>query len=519
MRVVTGFFVLSSLAVGVAQAQDYELPATYGEESLVSGFLPDPFTIDVEAGGDIEAGKLGSSCVGYIADAPDFELSFENGGLPLYFYVVSDGDTSLAINTPSGDWLCDDDSGGNLNPLVEVSEADSGVYDIWIGNVGESRGDYVPGTLSISELEPEDSLTQGSGLTPLDEDIMDIVETGELNSNDTIRENGAWQDSYSYSWNEGQSLVIDLRSDDFDTYLTVMSPSGESFVNDDFQDDTARSLLALSLSESGEYQVLVSSYESEEGGAYTFGIDTDVAVESSINTQVEGALSRNDETRSDGQYRDTYEFLGVPGRTVIIDLTSSNFDTYLILESPSGSTEENDDMDSTERSMIVAELAESGTYQVHVTSFKAGDTGDYSLSIEGESNNQPRPDPVNIALGEMTTGDLTPRGDAQENGYYQDHYTFVGNSGEYLQIELSSDEFDTLLKLVMPDGSEVENDDYEGSTEQSRIEFKMSASGEYRVIATSFEDHEIGEYRLMVNTSLKPFSGETSAAVKGASSL
>ncbi|MDC0598382.1 peptidase S1 [Gammaproteobacteria bacterium] len=156
MRIVTGFFVLSSLlVVNIAGAQDYQLDATYGEKSLASGFLPDPFTVDLDAGGSIDSARLGADCIGLIADAPDFELTLEDGGFELYLYVLSIGDTSLVVNTPSGDWLCDDDSAGNLNPLLELTKAESGIYDIWVGNVDtDEKGDYVSATLMISELEP-----------------------------------------------------------------------------------------------------------------------------------------------------------------------------------------------------------------------------------------------------------------------------------------------------------------------------------------------------------------------------
>ena len=98
------------------------------------------------------------------------------------------------------------------------------------------------------------------------------VEAGELGSGDTIRSNGAYEDGYSYVGRAGQEVVVEVRSSDFDTYLIVESPSGERFVNDDYQGDTGRSLLSLSLDETGEYRLLVSSYSSGERGLYTLRI-------------------------------------------------------------------------------------------------------------------------------------------------------------------------------------------------------------------------------------------------------
>ena len=71
------------------------------------------------------------------------------GNLPLVISVSSNRDTTLVVNGPNGRWYCDDDSGEGLNPSLRFGSPMSGQYDIWIGSYS---GDYVSGTLSISEL-------------------------------------------------------------------------------------------------------------------------------------------------------------------------------------------------------------------------------------------------------------------------------------------------------------------------------------------------------------------------------
>jgi len=53
------------------------------------------------------------------------------------------------INDPSGNWICDDDSGGSLNPRVQITNPASGQYDIWVGTFG---GGTASATLQVSEL-------------------------------------------------------------------------------------------------------------------------------------------------------------------------------------------------------------------------------------------------------------------------------------------------------------------------------------------------------------------------------
>jgi hypothetical protein len=132
-----------------ALAQDASLPATGGSVSLSAGFPEDPYTIEIAPGGANDAADLGNGCVGMVANAPDFSLTYEAGGLPLSLGVVSAGDTTLVVNTPSGDWACDDDSGGDFDPKITFPSPETGRYDIWVGAIGEADA----ATLVITEIQ------------------------------------------------------------------------------------------------------------------------------------------------------------------------------------------------------------------------------------------------------------------------------------------------------------------------------------------------------------------------------
>lgn len=133
-----------------AVAQDASLAPSFANLNLTSGFLPDPTTVDLVAGGGVDASNLGNGCNGMIANAPDVKLTWRNSGTSqLTIGAVSGGDTTLVINMPDGSWLCDDDSGGDLDPAVVIGNPPSGVYDIWVGTLGEGDG---RARLFISEL-------------------------------------------------------------------------------------------------------------------------------------------------------------------------------------------------------------------------------------------------------------------------------------------------------------------------------------------------------------------------------
>lgn len=134
---------------------DWSAPPTYGTIDLSGGFSPDPFTQWVAAGGADAVPDLGPGCRGYVnATAPDLDLDFEAGSLPLNIYVRSDTDVTLIVNQPDGSWICSDDADGS-NPHIRLERPQSGTYNIWIGTYAPSSAPLPESTLYISELSPD----------------------------------------------------------------------------------------------------------------------------------------------------------------------------------------------------------------------------------------------------------------------------------------------------------------------------------------------------------------------------
>lgn len=154
MKTLLAVFATAAVAAVPAAAQDYRLNPTYTTLTLDSGFTPDPQTIDLQSGGDIDASSISSSCRGFIANAPDVRVRYTRGRYPLIISVDSNADTTLVVNAPDGRWYCDDDSGERgLNPMVRFNNPQSGQYDIWVGTYGNAR--LEPATLAISEISSQ----------------------------------------------------------------------------------------------------------------------------------------------------------------------------------------------------------------------------------------------------------------------------------------------------------------------------------------------------------------------------
>lgn len=124
--------------------------ANFGVQSLTGGFLPDPAQYSVVSGGSLHGSVAGSACRGYVTGQPDIILHYSNAASFVRFFVRGQGDTTLIINDAAGRWHCDDDSGGSLNPMVDINNPPSGQYDVWIGSY--QAGTNIRGTLGVTEL-------------------------------------------------------------------------------------------------------------------------------------------------------------------------------------------------------------------------------------------------------------------------------------------------------------------------------------------------------------------------------
>jgi S1-C subfamily serine protease len=130
----------------------------FGRYSLRAGFVPDPYSVSVQAGGAVSVAdqRIGRACAGYASMAPDLRLEWSAAAGPLAFYFVAathGQDTTLVVNDPNNRWHCNDDAhSGTLNPMLRLATAPSGIYDVWVGTYGE--GESISGTLNITELQP-----------------------------------------------------------------------------------------------------------------------------------------------------------------------------------------------------------------------------------------------------------------------------------------------------------------------------------------------------------------------------
>ena len=253
---------------GNAQGQTASLDPVSGTLTLDPSTGPQRFDTSIAAGGDIEADSLGRDCAGDIADAPSLRLHYGAGGDTLRIIAMSNTDTSLAIQTPSGDWLCNDDAMGGLDPILSLTSAPEGEYNIWVGRVSSfwGNGDSEPVELSILSIDgavplpqylpTNANLTLAPGFQPSEFGVVGYA-------NGAVRP-PAWDNRCGAAASElptlhleyegqGSGLAIRAISAE-DLTLLIRTPSGEFVCNDELE---RTDFVSLASAQAGQYTVWV----------------------------------------------------------------------------------------------------------------------------------------------------------------------------------------------------------------------------------------------------------------------
>ncbi len=292
---VSGSVLATSQPIQAQQSPNIGGVPIYGTFYLDAGFSPDPYRVEVQAGGssDVWQMDLGNSCAGYIAAGqPDVRVNYQSGSLPLAFQVESNTDTTLIINGPDGRWYCNDDANG-FNPEVAFSSPSSGQYDVWVGTF--QNGPTRSATLSVTELietEPEPFLPSlylpdisasprygtvnlSAGFIP-DPRSIDLRAGGTYDASDFDLGNScvgyiaAGQPDVRVNYQAGSWPLSFQVESDADTTLLINGPDGRWYCNDDM--NSLNPEVIFNAPSSGQYDIWVGTYRDESTRAATLDI-------------------------------------------------------------------------------------------------------------------------------------------------------------------------------------------------------------------------------------------------------
>jgi len=154
---------------GMAGGFNPRLPPAHGSVSLRSGFMPDPHVVSGHAGGPQSSASASGlrgqgTCRGHYSPQPSHVLMSPTGFRQIRFIVNSGIDTTMVVQLPNGQILCDDDGGSGLNPMITTASP-PGAIRVWVGVYGSTsrNGPYNIGFSELSSVSTNNIPTPGGG--------------------------------------------------------------------------------------------------------------------------------------------------------------------------------------------------------------------------------------------------------------------------------------------------------------------------------------------------------------------
>jgi hypothetical protein len=343
----------------------------------------------VAAGGPrLESGRLAPGDQTLRSGEYVDEYGFEGRrGQPVTIDLRASGfDPYLIVIDPSDKHHENDDyEGANNRSLVSLELPTDGRYRVMVTSYKKDETGAYDLRIDLGGSSSGLAATAAAAAGPR-------RERGTLAAGDDTLRSGELMDAFTFEGRPGQRITLDVVSEHFDTYLILVPPRGQRQENDDVEGKPRHSVIEADLSESGTYKVIVTTYQKGERGAYELLMEFGPARATGDRSRDVGAiaygeshsgqLTSDDQRLEGGEYRDSYAFEGAVGDQVVIELSSSAFDPYLILLPPQGQQIDNDDADGRQDlSRVELTLRAAGRYRVMATTYAAGKTGAYRLSL------------------------------------------------------------------------------------------------------------------------------------------
>lgn len=268
-------------------------------------FWLDPTLVSLHSGAPtgprVDASKLGQGCAGTMNEQPEVVLDWTADAqvTALHLFLLTMGDPTLVVVTPTGAVLCNDD----LNPLVldpylTIDQPATGRYAIYMGSFANrtttagflvvTSQEFSPATLDLAQLFPRQAnpgavgepksmavldldaplaATASISLTQLSRPVQAaVVAGGELGAyeinlgNDLCTGFISAAPTYRFDWEGDAEQLALFFEGDADTTLVVRDPAGGFLCNDDVDGANNLNPYLLLTPIPGQYNVWVGSF-------------------------------------------------------------------------------------------------------------------------------------------------------------------------------------------------------------------------------------------------------------------
>gem|GEM_PF-1409401 len=307
---------------------------------------------------------------------------------------------------------------------------------------------------------------------------------------------GSYARYYAFSLSQTTRVSLEMRAS-FDAYLVLLNASRGLIASDNNSAGGTNARLVRTL-QAGTYLVEATSNPPARTGSFnlTLGVVQDPACRQAIRLgqTLTGQLASNCASANlSGRYARYFSFTLSRRTRIDVNLTST-FDTYLFLLNSAGGVITSDDDGGTGYNSRITRTLNAGTYFLEATSYRAGATGAFQISL-GQEAGISQACYGRIGLGQTVTGQLGPGCPSESRtGSYARYYTFSLGQRTAVTIALTAS-WDTFLYLFDYSGSLVTYDDDGGTDYNSRISRTLNA-GSYTIEATSYLSGATGGFSL-----------------------
>lgn len=213
---------------------------------------------------------------------------------------------------------------------------------------------------------------------------------GALTASDPVSSEGPYEDRLTFDATAGQRLRIEMTSDSVDSFLRLLGPDGQVVTtNDDAMGQDAA--ITFRAAAQGRYTAVATSYGREKAaGPYRVSLadvpgtfaDPGATATIAVGETKDGVLEMGDATR-EGAFVDQFDFRPAAAGSVVIDLTSPQFDSYLVLRDSTGADVATDDDGGDDTNARLTQTVEAGKlYRIMATTFgSAAKSGAYRLAV------------------------------------------------------------------------------------------------------------------------------------------
>ena len=204
-------------------------------------------------------------------------------------------------------------------------------------------------------------------------------------------------------------------------------------------------------------------------------------------------------TAKSGSYARYYTFTLDSPMQVEMNLTSG-VDAYLALRQGAGRTgtmvASNDNVGSRNFSSAINMMLVAGTYTVEATTYSAGQTGDFTLSVRPLQETED----LETLTGSVDRNNSMWTSDymsTQRAGSYARSYTFTVNTATHVAIDLTSPE-DSYLYVLDSNGAVVHESDNVTDRNLNSLIDETLAAGMYTIEATTYFPARMGTFHLSI---------------------